>query len=133
MYLLDTCVLSEARRKSPAVAAWIASVRSADLFVSAMTIGELARGVDLKLRSDPRGGAPLALWLDQIRDQYRDRILPVDDAVAMRWGALMAVRPRPIADGLIAATAYVFGKSLVTRNVADFADAGVQIINPWAL
>jgi len=107
MYLLDTCVLSEARRKSPAVAVWIASVRGADLFVSAMTIGELARGVDLKLRSDPRGGAPLALWLDQIRDQYRDRILPVDDAVAMRWGALMAVRPRPI--------------------------AGVQIINPWAL
>ena len=87
----------------------------------------------MKVRIDPPAAAALLRWLDELRFVYASRILPVDDAVATGWGRLMAQRTRPMADALIAATAHVHDKIVVTRNVADFADAGVTVIDPWAM
>jgi predicted nucleic acid-binding protein len=133
MYLVDTCVVSEARRHSPQAVAWLRAARSETLFLSAITIGEITKGIMMKLRADPPAAAALLRWLDELRLVYSARILPIDDAVATGWGRLMAQRTRPVADALIAATASVNNKIIVTRNVADFADAGVQVIDPWAL
>jgi predicted nucleic acid-binding protein len=133
MYLLDNCVISEARRRSPPAVSWLRSTRSDALFLSAITIGEIMKGVTMKLRTDPPAAAVLMRWLDELRVVYASRILPIDDEVAMRWGRLMAERPRPVVDTLIAATARMHNKVIVTRNVADFADAGVTLLNPWTM
>ena len=76
--------------------------------------------------------AALGRWLNELRHDNADRILTIDDAVATAWGQLMARRTFPVPDGLIAATARVHNLTLVTRNVADFADTGVDVVNPWA-
>jgi predicted nucleic acid-binding protein len=131
MFLLDTCVLSEARRRTPAAVAWLANAEPDKQFVSAITLGEISKGIALHFRKDPVAAASLGNWLDNLRGQFADRVLPVDAAVAIAWGRMMAVRTLPVADGLIAATARVHGLVLVTRNVADFAGTGVEIVNPW--
>jgi toxin FitB len=133
MYLLDNCVISEARRRSPPAVSWLRSTRSDALFLSAITIGEIMKGVTMKLRTDPPAAAVLMRWLDELRVVYASRILPIDDEVAMSWGRLMAERPRPVVDTLIAATARMHNKVIGTRNVADFADAGVTLLNPWTM
>ena len=133
MYLIDTCVVSEARRRTPQAVAWLRAARSETLFLSAITIGEITKGIMMKLRTDPTAATSLLRWLDELRFVYSARILPVDDAVATTWGHLMAQRTRPVADALIAATAHVNNKIIVTRNVADFADAGVLVLDPWAI
>jgi predicted nucleic acid-binding protein len=133
MYLLDTCVVSEARRHSPQAVAWLRAARADTLFISALTIGEVMKGVMMKLRTDAPAAALLRRWLDELRFVYADRILPVDDAVATAWGRLTAQRTRPVIDTLILATAQVNNKIIVTRNVADFADAGVEVIDPWTV
>ena len=133
MYLLDTCVISEARRHTPQVVTWLRSTRPETLFLSAITVGEIMKGVGMKLRTDPPAAAPLLRWLDELRVVYASRILPIDDAVATSWGRLMAKRSRPVIDTLIAATARVHNKIVVTRNVSDFADAGVTLLDPWTM
>lgn len=133
MYLLDTCVISEARRHTPEAVTWLRSTRSEALFLSAITVGEIMKGVTMKLHADPPAAAVLLRWLDELRLVYASRILPVDDAVATSWGRLMAERSRPVLDTLIAATARVHNKIVVTRNVADFADAGVTVLDPWTI
>jgi hypothetical protein len=133
MYLLDTCIISEARRRSPQAVSWLRSTRSETLFLSAITIGEVMKGVTMKLRTDPPAAAGLLRWLDELSLIYASRVLPIDDAVATSWGRLMADRSRPVVDTLIAATARVNNKIVVTRNVADFADTGVTLLDPWAL
>jgi toxin FitB len=132
MYLLDTCVISEARRRSVPAVMWLRSTRPETLFLSAITVGEVMKGVTMKLRTDPPAAAVLLRWLDELRIVYASRILPVDDEVATSWGRMMAERSRPVVDTLIAATARVHNKVVVTRNVADFADAGVTVLDPWA-
>jgi toxin FitB len=89
------------------------------------------KGIALKLASDPPLAASLTLWLERLRHEHAARILPIDDRVALRWGRLAAERTRSMADGLIAATAIVHDKIVVTRNVADFADTGIAVIDPW--
>jgi toxin FitB len=133
MYLLDTNIISEARRGSPEATAWIRSVKGRALHVSVITLGEIMRGIQLKERKDPRGAAVLAEWLIALREIHRETILPVSEAVALEWGRLSAERSRNMADGLIAATARVHDLILVTRNVVDFEDVGVSVINPWEL
>jgi toxin FitB len=132
MYLLDTCVVSEARRRTPEAVAWIRAAKPEALFLSTIIVGEIMKGVAMKARIDPVASASLRRWLDELRLFYAARLLPVDDAVAVTWGQLMAQRTRPVMDALIAATARANNKVLVTRNVADFTDTGVEIINPWA-
>ena len=131
-YLLDTNVLSEARRRAPPAVAWLSAVDPGSVFLSVITIGEITKGIALRARTDPVAAASLDDWLDTLQRFYADRILAVDTAVAATWGRLMAQRSRPAVDTMIAATARVHNLVLVTRNVADFADTGVDVINPWA-
>lgn len=102
------------------------------MFVSALTVGELRKGVEMRRRTDWLMANQLSAWLDKMEDRFRHRILPVDAVVADIWGRLAAVRSRPIIDTLIAATALERGMTLVTRNVADMRDTGVLLTNPWA-
>ena len=131
MYLVDTNVLSEARRKNPIAARWLRSVDPNTIYLSVITLGEIARGIVMKERTDPRFAASLRLWLEQLRHEHADRILPITDRVALEWGRLAGERPHGMADCLIAATAAIYGKTIVTRNTADFAEVRSPIINPW--
>ncbi|MBI5329624.1 MAG: type II toxin-antitoxin system VapC family toxin [Betaproteobacteria bacterium] len=138
MYLLDTNVVSELRkvrlgRADANVVRWADSVEADDLFLSVITLQELEIGVLLAERRDPSQGAVLRKWLNQhVIPAFRGRILPVDQAVALRSAQLHVPDPHPIRDGLIAATALVHGMTVVTRNVTDFASSGVTTLNPWA-
>jgi len=137
VFLLDTNVVSELRKvrtskADPNVVAWTASVETIDLYVSAITIQELEIGVLLLERRDPGQGALLRAWLDhQVIPAFRERVLPVDTAVAQRSAKLHVPDPRPVRDGLIAGTALAHGLTVVTRNVRDFEGTGVALLNPW--
>lgn len=131
MYLVDTNVVSDARRGSAEAVAWLRSVNPLAVYLSVITLGEIMRGVALKQRSDPRAASHLAQWLQTLRTDHADRILPITDAIALEWGRIAALRPRGDADGLIAATAVVHDLIVVTRNVADFEDTRATILNPW--
>ncbi len=137
MYMLDTNVVSEMRKirsgKADAnVARWADSIDANDLYLSAITIQELEIGVLLIERRDPAQGAALRTWLEShVLPAFDGRILHVDIVVARRAASLHVPDPRPIRDGLIAATALVHGMTVVTRNVADFESSGVSLFNPW--
>ena len=131
MYLVDTNVLSEARRGSNEARTWLRSVDPSTVYLSVVTLGEIIKGIALKRRTDTRTAASLTVWLEQLRHDHSERILPISDRVALEWGRLAAERPRSMADGLIAATAAVHDKIIVTRNVDDFADTRIPVINPW--
>jgi predicted nucleic acid-binding protein len=132
-YLLDTNVVSEARRARPdrAVLAFLESLEESPVFISVLTLGELRKGVVARLQRDAAAGANLAKWVDETETDFAERILPVDRAIARRWGELSASRPLPVIDALIATTALVHGLTLVTRNVRDMAIGGVELLNPW--
>lgn len=135
MYLLDTNVVSELRRAAKAnrhVLAWANDTPANTLFVSAITILELEYGVLLVERRDEAQGATLRSWLDgQVMPSFADRVLAVDVTVARRCARLHVPAPRSERDALIAATAWVYGFTVVTRNVRDFAGTGVEMLNPW--
>jgi predicted nucleic acid-binding protein len=135
--LLDTCVLSEVQRgrADQRVLARIAAFEQREAFLSAMTIGELARGV--ALLDEGRRKQELAVWLATLEEQYASRILPIDEEIARIWGELSASGRRqgiaiPVVDGLIAATALKYGLYIITRNTRDFQVTGARIIDPWA-
>jgi predicted nucleic acid-binding protein len=137
MFILDTNVVSELRKAgfgtaNVNVAGWTRAVAAGSLFLSAITIMELEIGVRLMERRDNRQGRALRGWLDgRVVPILQDRIFPVDTVVARRCAALHVPDRRSDRDALIAATALVHGMTVVTRNVADFVDSGVPIINPW--
>jgi toxin FitB len=132
MYLLDTNVVSEAFRGSPQATAWLGLPDSKPLYLSVITLGEIEKGVVFAQRRDPMRAARLAAWLQGLQAQYLDRILAVDESVSLVWGKLSAAKEHGDADVLIAATALVHGMTLVTRNVRDFAESGVKLVNPWS-
>ena len=135
MFVLDTNVLSEVRqpkRTSPRVLAWASSQPVGAQFVSAITILELELGVLQMERKDAAQGAVLRAWLDgKVLPHFSGRILPLDQAVALRCARLHVPDPRAQRDAIIAATALVHGMTVVTRNVADFAATGAPVFNPW--
>ena len=135
MFLLDTNVLSELRRRDRTdrnVAAWADALDPADLFLSAITILEIEAGALLIERRDPAQGALLRAWIDhRVLPAFAGRILAVDTAVAQRCARLHVPDPRAERDALIAATALVHRLKVATRNVADFRPMGVEIVNPW--
>lgn len=133
-YLLDTNVISELVRPKPAkaVLAWFENVPSEALHISVLTLGEIRRGVEHM--PDGTRREKLRLWLEhELADWFGNRILPVDIAVADRWGRLVAQmgRPVPSIDSLLAATAMHHELRLVTRNQKDFNYPGLEVINPW--
>jgi len=131
MYLVDTNVISEIRRGSSQATTWLRSIDPSTIYLSVITLGEIMRGITLKRKSDPRTAAHLEEWLRKLRHDHGSRILPITDQIAVEWGRIAAQRPRGDADGLIAATAIVHDLIVVTRNVDDFDDTGVSVINPW--
>jgi hypothetical protein len=135
MFLLDTNVLSELRRRDrtdPRVAAWADQIYASDLFLSAITILEIEAGTLMVRRRDKAQGAVLRAWIDnKVLPAFAGRILPVDTAVAQRCARLHAPDPGAERDALIAATALVNRLTVVTRNVADFQPMGVALLNPW--
>lgn len=133
-YLLDTNVLSELRRKqpNPAVVAWVQARPASTLYLSVLTLGEIRKGI-ASINQSPQQLALLD-WLEvDLPNFFTGRILPVDAAVADRWGMLQAQAQRPLAaiDSLLAATALVHRLQLVTRNEKDFVHSELQVINPW--
>ncbi len=135
MFLLDTNVLSELRRRNrvnPGVTAWIGGVAVTDLFLSAITILEIEIGMLLVERRDPAQGQLLRAWIDrQVVPSFAGRILPVDTVVAQRCAVLHVPDPKAERDALIAATALVHHLTVVTRNVADFRPTGVDYHDPF--
>lgn len=136
-FLLDTNVVSEwsKPRPDPAVVRWLDAVDEDRVYLSVVTLGELREGVD-RLPAGRRRDR-LHMWLvDDLRARFDGHLLPVDDVVADRWGALRAAaggtgRTLPVVDALIAATALVHSLVVVTRNVRDLRGLGVQIVDPW--
>ena len=133
MFLLDTDVLSALRRRErhPEAVRWMETQRTADLYISVVTVGEIERGISQQQPRDPSFAGELALWLDRVLAWYSDRILIVDAATARRWGQLSATLGHDGADLLIAATALEHGLTVVTRNVRHFEPTGVPTLNPF--
>ncbi|MES2203689.1 MAG: type II toxin-antitoxin system VapC family toxin [Pseudomonadota bacterium] len=137
MYILDTNVISELRKAKSAkadkkVIKWAKSVSASTLFLSAISILELETGILLLERRDPSQGAILRSWLNShVLPAFSERILPLDTAVAQRCARLHVPDRRSDRDAIIAATALVHGMTVVTRNVEDFKQTDVEILNPW--
>jgi len=133
-FLLDTNVLSEARRRRADVhvKAWLSSVASTDLFTSVLVVGEIRRGVERLRRRDTEQANLLDEWLTTLKQQFADRVLPVTIEIAEEWGRLNVPNPLPTIDGYLAATANIRGLTLVTRNTRDLARTGVALLDPWA-
>lgn len=134
MYLLDTNVISELRRRDRCdenVAAWYTGIPGDDLFLSVLTVGEIRKGIELLRNRDPEQARVLEEWLRSVHQNYEGRLLPVDTTVADAWGRLHSIRPVPVADGLLAATAKVHSLTLVTRNIQHFRGLGIGVVNPF--
>lgn len=137
MYLIDTNVISEARKKSranPCVIDFFHRVANAGdpVYLSVITIGELRRGVELiRLRGDAEQAGLLEDWLSAVLDQFADKVLAFDADAAQVWGRLRVPNPEHALDKQIAATALVHDLTVVTRNSADFAGTGVKVMNPF--
>ena len=133
-YLLDTNIISELRkgdRADPAVATWWNGVDEDDLWLSPLVLGEIGKGVELVRQRDPGKAEALEAWLADVNSHFGNRVLPIDTAVAEQWGMMNAIRPVPVIDALLAATAKANGLILVTRDVADVAGLGVDVLNPF--
>jgi len=134
-YLLDTNVVSELRKGSrcqASVREWFSAQADATLFISVLVLGEICRGIEILRRRDPTAATALDHWLSTLTNGFGERILPVDREVANLWGRLSAIRPLPVIDGLLAATAKHHGFTLVTRNTKDIAHLDVLWLNPFS-
>ena len=137
MYLVDTNVISEVRKRSKAnkgVQDFFKLVTSerTPVFVSVVTVGELRRGMELiRHRGDTRQAARLEKWLEKLLVKYQDFILDFDKNIAQLWGRLRVPHPENALDKQIAATALIHDLTVVTRNHKDFTKTGVRTLNPF--
>jgi predicted nucleic acid-binding protein len=136
-YLLDTCVISEPGKATPNkhVLGWLQGQDEEACFLSVLTIGEIQKGI-AKLTPGKRRDA-IQRWLDlDLRGRFSERLLPIDEEVALTWGLVQGEAERrgtriPTIDGLIAATAIAHNLVLVTRNDEHIRQTGVRVLNPW--
>lgn len=137
MYLVDTNVISEARKRSKGNRGVRAFFEQAiedetPLFISVVTVGELRRGVELiRHRGDVRQANQLDKWLVALLTEYQDHILDIDQGIAQLWGRLRVPHPENALDKQIAATALIYELTIVTRNDKDFVKTGVPVLNPF--
>ena len=132
MFLLDTMVISELRRRRPhgAVLSWLKGVDDADLRLSAVTLGEIEAGIEMTRKQNPARAHELEVWLDAVAASWN--VLPMDGAIFRRWAQLMHGRSDDmIEDAMIAATAQAHGLTVVTGNVRDFKLLGVKTLDPF--
>ncbi len=138
MYLVDTNVVSEVRKRQRANKGVLAFFRQAvkkddALYLSVVTVGELRRGVEVvRHRGDEQQAAMLEAWLETVLSDFAQNILSVDEEVGQVWGRLRVPHPEHALDKLIAATGLIHDLTVVTRNVEDFAGLGVRLLNPFA-
>src|SRR5947209_8720745 len=128
-------IISEIRKRDrahPNVVRWVARTPVEEIGTSVLVLAEIRRSIELKRRSDPEQAKSLDRWFSQMRTGLRDRVLPIDEPVAEAWALSGIPNPLPLIDGLLAATAKVHGLTLVTRNVADIAVAGVSLLDPFS-
>lgn len=131
-YLLDTNVVSELRKPRPhgGVIAWLESLDDTQLFVSAVTVGEIQAGIELTREQDIQKALEIEAWLDLLAGSYN--ILPMDAAIFRAWARLMHRKSDTLyEDAMIAATATVHGLTVATRNVTDFNALGLAVFNPF--
>ena len=131
-YLLDTNVVSELRKPRPhgAVVAWLESLDDAQLYVSAVTLGEIQAGIEMTREQDPQKAQEIEAWLALVAGAYN--VLPMDAAAFTAWARLMHRKSDTLyEDAMIAATAKVHGLTVATRNVADFRALGFEVFNPF--
>jgi toxin FitB len=132
MYLLDTNVVSELRKPRPhgGVLAWLRTVDDRALHLSAVTLGEIQAGIELTREQDPAKAEEIEAWADDVAAAWN--VLPMDAAAFRAWAKLMHRRSDTLVeDAMIAATARVHGLQVVTRNVRDFKDFDVEVLNPY--
>lgn len=136
MYVLDTNVISELRHGKPqqsqAVRVWAADKEMSRLFITAITVLELEKGVQALERKLPPQGSALRDWLDRVKSAFADRILPFTQDTAVLCAGMHFPNPKPERDAMIAATALQHRMTLVMRNTVDFENTGVALINPFA-
>lgn len=135
-YLLDTDIISETVRPHPNknVYQWLSEIPSESLFMSVLTLGEIRRGIE-KLGKGKRKNH-LILWLEQeLPKWFGENILPINQAVAERWGYITSIMTQPhqltAIDTLLAATALTHNLKMVTRNIKDFDVPGLEVLNPF--
>ena len=133
MWLLDTMVISELRKRTPDanVVTWLLSVPEKSLYLSVVTLSEIQRGIALQRDKDAPFAERLQKWLDDMMKNYDDRVLPVTADIARRWGELTARVGHDGADVMIAATALQHGLTVVSRNERHFSPFSVPILNPY--
>ena len=133
-YLLDTNVLSELRKKNRCdahVSRWFAGIDDDVIYLSILVTGEIRKGIELKRIKDPTQALLLEQWLVKIETHYCGRIFRLDAETCDIWGKLNAIRPLPVIDSLLAATAIQHDLVLVTRNVQDVKNTHVKLLNPF--
>lgn len=133
-YLLDTNVISEVVKPTPSkkVTAWLSSQADVDLYLSAITIGEIRKGIESARPTNPAAAAKYEAWLENLIAHYGNRIVPLDEAAAQAWGALMARSSTSnVEDSQIAAIAQSRGMTVVTRNIADFRNFSISTFDPF--
>ncbi len=138
-FLLATNCISELVRAKPEprVVQWLDDCDERLLYLSVLTIGEIRKGIAALATGKQR--ARLETWIElELKTRFNDRILPIDEEVAERWGVLAAQakeagRPLAVVDGLLAATALHYNLAIVTRNTADFSETNVSLVCPWSL
>lgn len=137
MYLLDTNIISELRKAQTLqadknVVAWAEAIDTSQLFISVVTILELEKGILQVERKDTKQGKVLRAWLDnQVIPAFSGKVLAIDTDIALKCAKLHVPNPKSERDALIAATALVYKMTVVTRNIKDFENSGVLLLNPW--
>lgn len=136
-YLLDTCVISEIFKPQPNenVVTWMRENNEESMYLSVLTFGEIAKGIEKA--SNPAKKKALQMWLEnELKERFKHRILDVDMAVASQWGTIqgkaeLVGKRMPTIDGLIAVSGLVHNCVVVTRNISDMQQSGVELLNPW--